>query len=134
MLRLLFAPLLLLTLAGCDSDSLETIPEADRTIELHFQSFFTGQRAVVEIDGYRVFDGSLTTDNRLSLAEIAEVEVASGSQRLTVEVGGYSAATTFDVGDAPVFIGIRFQAPIEDPPLEFIGVRLEVTEEPYLYY
>lgn len=130
-LRLTFLPLLLL--ASCDSGGVEPIPGADRTVELHFQSFYTGQRAVATINGYRVFDGRLTTEAVLSLAEIAEIEVAGGEQRLRVSVAGFEATETFTVGDEPVYVGIRFQAPIDDPPVEFIGVRLDVTNERFIY-
>lgn len=123
----------LLLLVGCDSGGLEPIPGADRTIEFHFQNWFTGERAVAEINGYRVFEGQLTTNAVLGLAEIAEVEVAAGEQRLRVSVAGFSATETFTVGDEPVYVAVRFQAPIEDPPVEFIGVRIDVSDEPFLY-
>jgi hypothetical protein len=128
--------LLALAVASCDSDGLETIPDADRTIELHFQSYFTGQRAVVEINGYRVFEGRLTTSGDFSggFAEIAEVAVTEGTQEVRVIVNGYAATATFAVGDEPIYVGIRYQAPIDDPVVEFIGVRVEVSNEPYLYY
>lgn len=131
----LLALLLSLLLVGCDSNGgIEPIPGADRTLELHFQSYYTGQHAVAEINGYRVFEGELTTNAVVGLAEIAEVEVADGEQRLRVSVAGYEATATFTVGDEPVYVGVIFQAPIDDPPIEFIGVRLDVSEEPFFYY
>lgn len=135
-LRLLSLFLIGLAATGCDSSNsggIEPIPGADRTLELHFQSWFTGERAVAHVNGYRVFEGELTTNAVLSLAEIAEVEVAEGEQRLRVTVAGYEATATFTVGDEPMYVGVIFQAPIDDPPIEFIGVRLDVSDEPFLY-
>lgn len=136
--RFLF-PLLLIGLAtaSCDSNDsrgIEPIPGADRPVELHFQSWFTGERAIAEINGYRVFEGELTTNAVIGLAEIAEVEVAEGEQRLRIAVAGFEATTTFTVGDEPMYVGIILQPPVDDPPVEFIGVRLDVSDEPFLYY
>jgi hypothetical protein len=55
------------------------------TVSLDFQTGFNRSQVVLEVDGRRVFSGTLTTDNRVGLARSFHVPEPD-SRRLTVTV------------------------------------------------
>lgn len=108
--------LVLAVLAGCDS-AVVTPPAGPESLRVDFQTVFDDDRVRVELDGALVFDGRVTTDGALSLAESVDLSIPEGAHDLRVEVGGASAEAAFVAGDI-VFVAVGYDPETRDVSLD----------------
>ena len=102
-------------------------------LEVHLNNSFNDDRVRVKIDGHEVFDGRVTTNYVLSLAEVIQLTKSSGSHEIEVQVNdGDPSSTTFDL-DHPLYILVRYYP--EDLPTYNIqeGIYFDITEERPMY-
>lgn len=120
-LATLFA--LLLVLPACDGAAWETDERVALRVDI--QSQFDDDRVRVEVGGVPVFDGRVTTEDVLSLAEIVEAQVPPGETTLRATVNGAARAeVTLDPAAlGGVAIGFDGQSvsilPFETAPVYF---------------
>lgn len=77
-------------------------------LEIHLTNSYEDDRVRVRLDGREVFDGRVTTDYTVSLAEVIHLKESAGPSEIEVLVNNtHSASTTIDL-DEPLFVQVQF--------------------------
>lgn len=121
-------------LLGCErSANGSATVDYKRAFEIHLQSFFRGESVHIEIDGQSLFNKAVTTNAVLGLAEIIKLELPVGEHHIKVVVNDTEEGETSFELVCKLYIGVRYfrdAIPERNIPQ---GVRIAVTDSPYLY-
>lgn len=122
------------TLLGCErSANGPATLEYKRAFEIHLQSYFRGESVRIEMDGQPLFNKAVTTNPVLGLAEIINLEKPVGEHHIKVVVNDAEERETNFVLDCKLYVGIRYSRDAIPEPNISKGVRIEITDSPYIY-
>ena len=99
---------IILLAAGLPACSLLTDEMDGDQLEIHLQSSFSGERVQVMIDGILVYDAEVSTDQRIGLADVIQLQRTQGRHQIEVVVDGrYHVEESFQLRDR-LFIAVSF--------------------------